>query len=72
VNISNVIENETVEAWQESTVKKLKSVIKNILSETEILNRDRSLQRKILHPVLKSCLLEKGERQFLACIEGNF
>jgi len=65
-------EDETVAAWQESTVKKLQSVIKKILSETEILKRDKSLQRKILHPDLRAHLLEKGERQFLACIEGNF
>ncbi|MEQ8221965.1 MAG: DUF1819 family protein [Candidatus Eremiobacterota bacterium] len=65
-------EDETVAAWQESTVKKLQSVIKKILSETEILKRDKSLQRKILHPDLRAHLLDKGERQFLACIEGNF
>ena len=64
-------EDDKVATWQEITVKKLKSVIKKILSETEILKRDKSLQRKILHPDLRAHLLDKGERQFLACIEGT-
>lgn len=63
-------EDETAASWQESTVKKLKNVIKNILIETEILRRDKTLQRKILHPELKAHLLDKGERRFLDCIEG--
>ncbi len=65
-------EDDKVAAWQEGTVKKLKSVIKKILLETDILRRDKTLQRKILHPDLRAYLLDKGERQFLACIEGIF
>jgi hypothetical protein len=64
-------EDETAAAWKEGTVKKLKSVMKNILLETDILRRDKTLQRKILHPDLRAHLLDKGERQFLACIEGT-
>ena len=64
-------EDETAAAWQEGTVKKLKSVMKKILLETDILRRDKTLQRKILHPDLRAHLLDKGEMQFLACIEGT-
>lgn len=64
-------EDDTVAFWQEITIKKLKNVIKNILIETEILTRSKILQRKILHPELRAHLLDKGERQFLSCIEGS-
>ncbi|HPZ07672.1 MAG TPA: DUF1819 family protein [Candidatus Eremiobacteraeota bacterium] len=63
-------EDETPAAWGESTVKKLKNVIKNILFETDILRRDKTLERKMLHPDLKAHFMDKGERQFLDCLEG--
>lgn len=61
-------EDDTVSSWKESTIRKLKDVIKNILFETDILTRDKKFQRQILHPDLKNHLIDKREKSFLNSI----
>ena len=64
-------QNDTVSGWKDSTLNKLKDVIKNILYETGLLTRDKEFQRQIIHPDLRNYLSDMREDCFLACIEGE-
>lgn len=60
-------QDETVASWKESTIKKLKQVLKKVLVENEYLDSPRAdhLNPVMISSILESAIREKGEEIML-------
>lgn len=60
-------QDNTVSAWSESTINKIKQVIKKVLVENEYLDNNKSehLNPVFLNPILENVIVNKGENILL-------
>lgn len=60
-------QDNTVAAWSESTINKIKQVIKKVLVENEYLDNNKSehLNPVFLNPILENVIVNKGENILL-------
>lgn len=62
-------QNETITKWTDNTIKKLKQVIKKILSEAKILNlKTGEVHKLIISEELKEYLIKTGDKKYVAAM----
>lgn len=65
-------QNEIVENWSDQTIKKLKQVIKKILSEAKVLDlKTGEVHKLIISQELNEYLIKIGEKKYLEALGEN-